>query len=179
MADRLIPTDHRTGRILDIGCGSYPYFLATTQFSEKWGIDQVFDSEARLQLGHEHAHLLPFDAQRDATLPFPDENFSVVTMLAVFEHIAPDRLPLLLTQIKRVLLPGGIFVMTTPAHWTDWLLKLMARVGLVSHLEIDEHKSTYTKAHIGSALEMAGFESSRIRLGTFEASANLWATATK
>ena len=27
-ANKLIPSTSRTGRILDIGCGTYPYFLA-------------------------------------------------------------------------------------------------------------------------------------------------------
>jgi ubiquinone/menaquinone biosynthesis C-methylase UbiE len=178
-ANQLIPSEHRDGRLLDIGCGSFPYFLATTRFSEKWGVDQLFESEARLELGHQHVNLVPFDAQHDARLPFPDEHFSVVTMLAVFEHIAPDRLPLLVTEIRRVLQPGGKFVMTTPAHWTDWLLQLMARTRLVSHLEINEHKSTYSQADIRSTLEFAGFNRASLRSGSFEASANLWATATK
>ena len=37
-AKQLIPEQQRRGRLLDVGCGSYPYFLATTQFAEKWGI---------------------------------------------------------------------------------------------------------------------------------------------
>jgi len=64
-ANQLIPSESRSGRLLDIGCGSYPYFLATTRFAEKWGVDQVFEAEARLQLGTEHVNLLPFDAQHD------------------------------------------------------------------------------------------------------------------
>lgn len=178
-ANQLIPPDHRDGRLLDIGCGSFPYFLSTTRFSEKWGADQLFETEARLELGDQHVNLIPFDAQHEARLPFPDEHFAVVTMLAVFEHIAPDRLTFLVTEIRRVLRPGGMFVMTTPAHWTDWLLQLMARTGLVSHLEINEHKGAYSQAAIRSKLELAGFGHSQVRSGSFEASANLWATATK
>ena len=40
-ANRLIPTDLRAGRILDIGCGSFPYFLAHTSFEEKFAVDQL------------------------------------------------------------------------------------------------------------------------------------------
>ena len=38
-ANQLIPKSLRDGRILDIGCGSYPYFLSHTSFQEKFAID--------------------------------------------------------------------------------------------------------------------------------------------
>ena len=40
-ANKLIPSSLRSGRILDIGCGTYPYFLAHTSFEEKFAIDQL------------------------------------------------------------------------------------------------------------------------------------------
>lgn len=39
-ANQLIPSQLRNGRILDIGCGSYPYFLSHTSFADKFSIDQ-------------------------------------------------------------------------------------------------------------------------------------------
>ena len=41
VADQLIPNELRKGRILDIGCGSYPYFLSHIYFKEKFAIDQL------------------------------------------------------------------------------------------------------------------------------------------
>ncbi len=40
-ANHLIPPGLRTGRILDIGCGSFPYFLSHTSFEEKFAVDQL------------------------------------------------------------------------------------------------------------------------------------------
>jgi ubiquinone/menaquinone biosynthesis C-methylase UbiE len=179
MANRLISADLRSGRLLDIGCGSYPYFLTTTSFSEKWGVDQVFDSEVRLQLGHEHVNLLPFDTQTDVRLPFDDDYFSVVTMLAVFEHIAMGHLAKLLTEARRVLRGGGVYIATTPAYWTGGLLKTLAAVNLLSSVEIDEHKGTYLHSHIAQALEAAGFQKNAIRQGYFELFMNTWSVAEK
>jgi len=178
-ANQLIPEQQRRGRLLDVGCGSYPYFLATTPFAEKWGIDQIFDAESTLQLDDGRVVLIPFDVQRDVSLPFATDFFSVVTMLAVFEHIEPAKLKFLLGEVHRVLQPGGTFVMTTPSSWTNWLLKLMARVGLVSRAEIDEHKDTYAQREIRSTIEGAGFDPGKVTSGSFEVGANLWATATK
>lgn len=38
-ANKLIPQSSRSGRILDIGCGSCPNFLSHTSFDEKFAID--------------------------------------------------------------------------------------------------------------------------------------------
>ena len=40
VADALIPASLRTGRLLDIGCGAYPLFLAQTSFARKFGLDK-------------------------------------------------------------------------------------------------------------------------------------------
>jgi len=98
-------------------------------------------------------------------------------MLAVFEHIEPGPLAALLAEVCRVLRPGGIYVLTTPAHWTGPLLDLLTRVGMVSSDEIEEHQGSYGRAEIRAALERAGFASDRIRAGFFEAGMNNWATA--
>ena len=45
MANKLIPEQLRSGRILDVGCGSYPYFLSHTAFAEKYAIDQLLPAE--------------------------------------------------------------------------------------------------------------------------------------
>lgn len=179
LANRLIPSELRSGRLLDIGCGSYPYFLSTTNFAEKWGVDQVFDAEAQLQLEHEHINLLPFDAQQNPNLPFPDSHFSAVTMLAVFEHIATDRLPQLLSEVRRVLKLDGVYIATTPAYWTDRLLKTLAAVRLLSSVEINEHKGSYRHVEIKLALKEAGFPSYTIRQGYFELFMNTWSVAKK
>jgi hypothetical protein len=73
----------------------------------------------------------------------------------------------------------GVYVMTTPAYWTDGLLKLLARLGLVSHQEVDEHKGSYRHSEIEAILVDAGFGRDQIRLGYFEAGMNVWATAVK
>lgn len=70
-------------------------------------------------------------------------------MLAVVEYLDPGKLSLLVKEIYRVLAPGGVFIMTTPASWIDGLLKSMSRLGLVSKEEIDEHTFAYTLPLLG------------------------------
>jgi SAM-dependent methyltransferase len=177
-ARRLIPPAASAGRVLDIGCGSYPLFLVGSDFAEKYGLDRVPISLPD-ELRAAHLKLLEYDVQKGAALPFPADHFDVVTMLAVFEHLEPPVLGRLLAEIRRVLKPGGVYILTTPAHWTDWLLKLLGRLRLVSHEEIDEHQGSYRHSAIRSYLEGAGFSTDRIRTGYFEAGMNSWATAAK
>jgi SAM-dependent methyltransferase len=100
-------------------------------------------------------------------------------MLAVFEHVTPERLVSLVSDIRRVLTPGGLYVLTTPAKWTDALLRHMARAGLVSSEEIDDHKAQYTHPEIAAVLTAAGFAANHQRFGYFQGYLNLWATARK
>ncbi|HJS28695.1 MAG TPA: class I SAM-dependent methyltransferase [Anaerolineales bacterium] len=173
-ANELIPDSKRSGRILDIGCGSNPYFLAHTYFREKYAID-------RLPTGDIHPEIewQVLDLNSTPSIPYPDSYFDVITSLAVVEHLNPTRLVSLLQDTHRVLKPGGVLIITTPAAWTTRLLKALSRINLVSQEEIDEHEFQYTLPLLGWYLGASNFELGKIRFGTFEFLMNLWAVAVK
>jgi SAM-dependent methyltransferase len=98
---------------------------------------------------------------------------------SVFEHLEVPTRRKLLQEIRRVLGPDGLYVMTTPARWTESILKFMSSLKLVSHEEIGEHKAQYSAGEVVSVLGEAGFERSSIRHGTFELGMNVWAVARK
>ncbi len=176
-ANRLIPADLRAGRILDIGCGSFPYFLAHTSFQEKFAVDQLpMEKETAVQNQIEFFSLNLNEAPH---LPFEDNFFSVVTLLAVVEHLNPASMALLFQESHRVLKPGGTVILTTPAAWSDGLLKFMAQINLVSAEEIHEHAFAYTLPLIGWHFGQAGFEMTKVKFGYFEFMLNMWATARK
>lgn len=173
-ANRLIPDSLRSGRILDIGCGSYPYFLSHTAFEEKFAVEQ-------LQPNYQFKDInwYQIDLNYEPKLPFEDNFFSAVSLLAVIEHLDPGKIVKLFQEIYRVLSPGGMVVVTTPASWSDGLLHWMSHVNLVSHEEISEHKYAYTLPLLGWYFGAAGFTMSKIHFGYFELIFNLWATAEK
>ncbi|HEX2967105.1 MAG TPA: class I SAM-dependent methyltransferase [Syntrophorhabdaceae bacterium] len=180
MANNLIPAHLRTDRILDIGCGSIPFFLINTAFQEKYGLDQGILNSTKEQYNREqNIHLIDFDIERSTRLPFDDGYFGVVTMLAVIEHVTISRAPALINEIRRVLKNGGIYIVTTPAPWTDTLLRMMAFVKLVSSQEIDDHKAAYDSKTLRSTIHKGGFETKNIESGYFEGFVNVWATAGK
>jgi SAM-dependent methyltransferase len=176
-ANRLIPSDLRAGRILDIGCGSFPYFLSHTSFEEKFAVDQL--PMAKETAAQNRIEFFTLDLNKEPKLPFEDNFFSAVTLLAVVEHLNPDSMAILFKESHRVLKPGGQVIMTTPAAWSDGLLKFMARINLVSAEEIHEHAFAYTLPLIGWHFGQAGFEMKKVKFGYFEFMLNMWATATK
>jgi SAM-dependent methyltransferase len=176
-ANRLIPADLRAGRILDIGCGSFPYFLAHTSFQEKFAVDQL--PMARETAARNRIEFFTLNLNQEPHLPFEDDFFSIVTLLAVVEHLNPDSMALLFRESRRVLKPGGMTILTTPAAWSDGLLKFMARLNLVSAEEIHEHAFAYTLPLLGWHFGQAGFEMTKLRFGYFEFMLNMWATAQK
>jgi len=164
---------------LDVGCGIYPTFLLLTAFSEKYGIDKTYSDLWQTELKDRSLTLMNHDIEHEAPLPFHDEYFDTVTMLAVFEHITHQNLPRIFRELNRVLKRGGILVITTPAKWTGFILNGMARLRLISSLEIKDHKALYTADSIITTLRHGGFSLENIKLGCFEFYMNTWITAIK
>ena len=176
-ANQLIPLELRKGRILDIGCGSFPYFLAHTAFQEKFAVDQLPMAPETAAVNH--IEFFSLNLNEEPHLPFEGSYFDVATLLAVVEHLDPESMARLFQESCRVLKPGGMVVLTTPAAWSDGLLKFMARLGLVSAEEIHEHAFAYTLPLLGWHFGQAGFQMSKVKFGYFELMLNMWATAEK
>jgi SAM-dependent methyltransferase len=171
-ANLLIPPELRQGRILDIGCGSFPYFLAHTFFTEKFAIERSLPG-----LPAPDIRWFAIDLNRNTRLAFEDGFFSVITLLAVVEHLDPTKLTSLFQEAHRVLHPGGRVIVTTPAAWSDNLLRWMARLRLVSAEEIEEHAYAYSLPLLGWYFGSAGFAMDKVHFGYFEFMLNMWAMA--
>jgi SAM-dependent methyltransferase len=178
IAESLIDSNHRTGCIADIGCGSHPFFLLNTQFATKIGLDKTVTPESSRLTVQGAVRLIHCDIEKDGTLPLENNSCDVVTMLAFIEHIDKQRASVLVKEIYRILKPGGSLILTTPAAWTDSLLRCLARLRIVSPEEIMEHKVAYTIADLGELLA-AVFPTNQEQFGYFEAFMNIWAKAIK
>ncbi len=175
MANKLIPISLREGRVLDIGCGTIPTFLLKVQFKEKFGLDSSLKKDEY----NENINLALFDIKKGEPLPFNDDFFNVVVMLAVLEHLESDKVEFILGEVKRVLKKGGRFILTTPSPWADGLLKLMSKLRLVSPDEIKDHKGKDNYYRIMDNLQRIGFKQADIRKGSFEFFLNNWVYADK
>ena len=178
VANQLIKRHSVRGRILDIGCGVIPLFLISTNFNEKFGIDPYINYQHQENETNK-LNLLKFDVENNQVLPFEDNFFDVVTMLAVFEHIEQEKLSQTMKEIRRILKPEGIFIMTTPCPWSDKLLRVLAKFHLVSQEGMDEHKGAYRHKDLAKYLSKGGFDINKMGFGYFELFLNSWAVAKK
>jgi SAM-dependent methyltransferase len=93
-----------TGRLMDFGCGLKPYEHLFTA-DEYIGVD--FEGE-----GETYAKEKVDVFYDGRSLPFPDNHFDSVFSSEVFEHIF--NLPEIITELKRVIKPGGRILVTCP-----------------------------------------------------------------
>ncbi len=149
-----------------------PLDLARTTLREKFAIERSIPGTPPSDI-----RWFAIDLNHAPQLPFEDGFFSVITLLAVVEHLDPTGLTSLFQEAHRVLRPGGRVIITTPAAWSDKLLRWMARVQLVSAEEIEEHAYAYTLPLLGWYFGRAGFAMDKVRFGYFEFRLNMWATA--
>jgi len=175
VANRNIIENSREGKVLDVGCGSLPFFLLNTNFKEKYGVDPNVDATE----AQNNMNLYNIVLSGNNSLPFDNDFFDVITMLAVFEHLEIDILVNILSEIYRVLRPGGRFILTTPHPIGDKLLRIMARCYLISKEEIEEHKGAYNHSQIVDYLKKAGFLQEKMQYGRFELWLNNWLVADK
>lgn len=173
-ADACIPEGLRRGRLLDLGCGRGACFVRETRFAEKHGVDQLVPP-----IEADDVAFRQVDLNASPALPYAAEFFQVVTMLAVVEHLTADAMAHVFKEAHRVLVPGGRFILTTPAPWSDPLLRAMARIGLVSSAEIDEHQNVLSLRRLVEGLTSSGFSAESIDKGYFELGLNMWAAARK
>jgi SAM-dependent methyltransferase len=180
IAGGLIPEEIRAGSVLDIGCGTYPLFLSKSSFLVRVGLDRVIAEEYRGEFAPKGICLVRHDlSESGGRLPFGSESFDAVVMLAVIEHLTAGELAALLAETNRILRPGGICILTTPAPRAMSLLTLMSRIGLLTPESIDEHKESYCPAKARAMLLAAGFPEDGVSAGHFELFMNVWARGRK
>jgi SAM-dependent methyltransferase len=97
------------GRLLDLGCGQGDLVAAAQglRLFEAVGVDRTPDRVEYAQKRGLEVHLGTLES-----CGFEAESFDVVVMWHVLEHIPTPRN--LLEQVRRVLRPGGHFVVATP-----------------------------------------------------------------
>lgn len=105
-----------SGEVLDVGCGDGrgTHDLAgLLGASFHWrGVDF---SERAIAFARLMAPDLCFEVQDAERLQFPDASFDLVVAREVIEHIPVAEVQAFLAEVRRVLRPGGLLVVTTPS----------------------------------------------------------------
>jgi SAM-dependent methyltransferase len=120
--------------VLDLGCGDGHFAQMTFSAPLAVGVDP-WGGPLRKALGAgAHDHLL--QGLGDA-LPFPDNTFGSAVSNSVLEHI--EAVEPVLSELNRVLVPGGPLMITMPSHlFTKWLggATFLERFGAIGWADI-------------------------------------------
>ena len=153
----------RAQRALDLGCGD-GRLTRELDAAETVAADVSDVALARAAGRVPAARLVPLDP--DAPLPLEDGSFDLVLCAETVEHVRDVQL--LLSEVRRVLRPGGRLAVTTPAHGRATALR--AAIGGFERAfpPLSPHLRLLSRRSLADLLDGVGFDvvTMRRRRGT-------------
>ena len=141
--------DGRSGlRILDAGCGTGGTTVELRRFGEVVGVDLAW---AALEPARSRG-LSGLARASIEFLPFCSATFDVAASFEVIYHLGVASDAAALKEIRRVLRPGGLFLLRVPAH--DWLRG--------EHDRLVHTRHRYSRGEVSRKLADAGFGVERL-----------------
>jgi ubiquinone/menaquinone biosynthesis C-methylase UbiE len=139
-------------RVLDLGAGAGEFTALLAQAgAQPTGVEVAEAAVVRARMTHQDLdfRLAPIDGR----LPLKDNSFDVVWASEVIEHIADTARSL--SEIRRVLVPRGRLLVTTPSHG-----RLRVALGGVERFSepLGDHLHLYTRRSLAETLREFGFE---------------------
>jgi SAM-dependent methyltransferase len=146
-------------RALDLGCGAGA-FTALLAGAGATAIGVEVAEAAVRRARDEHPGIDFRLAELNGELPLEDSSFEIVWASEVIEHVADTAR--WLSEVRRVLVPGGRLLVTTPDHPR---LALALR-GIERYSDpLGDHLHLYTRRSLGRLLDEFGFGEITIRAG--------------
>jgi SAM-dependent methyltransferase len=103
-------SDYAGKRVLDIGCGPRRELDWADMAAERVGLDPLADSYREL-LPDRAEHEMRYVTGVAERMPFPDASFDIVVSVNSLDHV--EDVSRVAAEVKRVLSPGGTFVLLT------------------------------------------------------------------
>src|SRR5260370_27114978 len=142
--------DGRAGlRILDAGCGTGGTTAELRRFGDVVGVDLAW---AALEPARGRG-LSALARASIESLPFGPATFDVATSFEVVYHLGVANDLSALKEIRRVIKPGGLFLLRVPAH--DWLRG--------EHDRLVHTRHRYSRGEVSRKLAGTGFRVERLR----------------
>lgn len=161
--------------LLDIGCGKNPWFFYLNDRKLKNVEITGIDLETpKFETKPPNVEFI--NAEIKNTLSFKDNEFDLITILAVLEHL--DEPEKIIKEIYRILKPNGVLILTTPSKFAKPILEFLAfKLHLIDEDSIASHKNYFDKKILRNILLKTGFTIKKINY--FELGANVFVKATK
>lgn len=138
---RLVPLPSKA-LVLEVGCGTGANIPLLQSFGSVEAMEP--DAEAR-QITTQRTGVAVKEGFLPDAIPFEDDQFDMIAMLDVLEHVDEDAATL--RALKRKLKANGRLVVTVPA--CPWLWS--------SHDTVHHHKRRYTSADLRKLFEQNGY----------------------
>lgn len=103
-------------KVLDFGCGDGKYFPFFKQYFQENNIFGAEISDIRVKRCKDEGWKNVQRIDPLKKLPFEDNFFDLINFDQVIEHIKPKETHFYLSEIKRILKPEGIMILTTPNY---------------------------------------------------------------
>lgn len=149
-------------RALDVGCGEghFAAELARADFAVV-GVDVATEPLRRARARHPQLDLRLVPAE--GSWPLTDASFDIVWSGETIEHVADTAG--WLSQVRRLLRPGGILLLSTPAHGRMTMLGLaLSARRFEAHFDPrTDHLRFYTSRTLTRLLEDFSFEDIQVR----------------
>jgi ubiquinone/menaquinone biosynthesis C-methylase UbiE len=102
--------------VLDVACGDgFGCRIISPQVLKVIGLDINKEIILNNRQKNRRANIA-YEEGDACSLNHPDQSFDVVTGMEIIEHILPDKIVDLLSEIRRVLKPDGVFICSTPQN---------------------------------------------------------------
>lgn len=142
-----------TDRVIDAACGrGYGSFLLAQKAKEVIGLDidepSLSDAIADFKLNN-----LKFLKGNVAKLDFDDNSFDVFVSIETIEHLNEQDQNKFLMEIKRVLKPNGVLILSTPDHY------VALKQGIIYG---DFHEKEFIKKEFVNFIKLTGFKDIQI-----------------
>ncbi len=130
--------------VLDFGCGHQAALLTQIKYKIKFGIGVDYEVDNK-----KNDNIQTINYKFVNKLPFKNDFFDKIFLLAVIEHIEVKKAKRLLKELSRILKPKGKIIFTTPTPASKPILELLAnKLCLISKEEINDHKKYYNREDI-------------------------------
>lgn len=95
-------------KVLDIGCGDGVSEIFMQKYFGKWVVEGIDVSKESIAVAQKlPLHNAGFAVYNGINIPFDDNSFDIVFVAGVLHHVEFDLHNVMITEMKRVLKPGG------------------------------------------------------------------------
>jgi ubiquinone/menaquinone biosynthesis C-methylase UbiE len=146
-----------TYSVLDIACGPASLFYVLRKKNKKCSLTGIDIAPEQIAYAKKIVKDATFLVSDIGKLPFPDNSFDYVTSTELIEHLTKKSEKKMLSEVRRVLKPGGRFIITTPNYHSIWpaFEWMWNRISPVSYE--DQHINKKNIDSLEATLKKAGF----------------------